>query len=79
MTFEEWWKSNIPGVLPEALKPIFSVCFSYGHIEGYHKGAAKGQADMRERAATVAEKFEPDQKTRYVNYASQEIRDLEVE
>jgi hypothetical protein len=35
-------------------------------------------AAERERCAKIAERYEPDQRASYVNYASQEIRALEV-
>jgi hypothetical protein len=35
-------------------------------------------AAERERCAKIAERYEPDQREPYVNYPSQEIRDLEV-
>lgn len=56
---------------PPPMRAVKGVSFTYEQLDAF---AELVRADEREACAKVAERFEPDEKTSYVTYASTAIR-----
>ena len=61
-------------IIEMAREAGWSVWFEEGEQEFLERFAELVRADEREACAKVAERFEPDEKTSYVTYASTAIR-----